>query len=183
MNLYDFAKRHRCLYYEAGPTTTLSINRALANRLFPIPEKGVRVSADDFVVLGASLVGELHSLQETLGSYRVHGHNNWYGDGRPKPPEYKHALETYLNAKLSESGLEPVISYEKSMHAWPGLRDRRQWIRLYWLMLRVCFRDRDRKTFAAAYHTTIEIGMMAMKTIRRKRAALLGKHDERQRTL
>src|SRR4029077_13585275 len=62
LNRYSFAEQHRFVWYEAGPTTTISINRALAHRLFPIPEEGVRISGDDFIVCGASLIGEVYSL-------------------------------------------------------------------------------------------------------------------------
>ncbi|MBV9738402.1 MAG: glycosyltransferase family 2 protein, partial [Hyphomicrobiales bacterium] len=57
MNLQSFAQRHRFIWYEAGPTTAISLNRVLADRLFPIPEKGVRISGDDFIVSGAYLLG------------------------------------------------------------------------------------------------------------------------------
>jgi glycosyltransferase involved in cell wall biosynthesis len=172
LNLYEFAKRYRFLWHEAGPTSTLSINRALKRLLFPIPEKDVRISADTFIVLGASLLAEVHSLPETLSTYRVHGKNLWYAGSRRHPPEFERVLEEYLNEKLRENGLSPVISFEDSMWVWwNALRDRR-WAKLFWLMLKRCVRDHDPYTFQMAYHMAMTVGMMTMKTMRDKRHAL-----------
>ena len=66
MNLYAFAKRYRFLWNEIGPTTSISINRRLADRLFPISERA-RISADAFIACGASLVGQAYLLKEILG--------------------------------------------------------------------------------------------------------------------
>jgi hypothetical protein len=104
MNLYAFAKLHRFLACEMGPTTSLPINRAMVERLLPLPEKELRISADQFVALGALLLGDVYSLAEPLGSYLVHGDNSWYGTNAPGPPEFNRALEDYLNAKLCENG-------------------------------------------------------------------------------
>src|SRR5882724_862048 len=49
LNLYNYARRYRFTYPPCGPTTGMSFNRALARRIFPIPERGLKVGADDFV--------------------------------------------------------------------------------------------------------------------------------------
>ena len=84
LNRYSFAERHRFVWFETGPTTAISINRALARRLFPIPEEGVRISGDDFIVCGASLIGEVYSIGKKLGGYRIHGNNNWHRSAAKK---------------------------------------------------------------------------------------------------
>jgi glycosyltransferase involved in cell wall biosynthesis len=172
LNLYAFAKQHRFLWQEAGPTSTISINRALAHLLFPIPEKDVRISADAFIVLGASLVAEVHSLPETLSIYRVHGKNQWYSGSGRKPSEFERTLEQYLNAKLRENGLSPVISFGNSIWAWWKALGDRDWAKLFWLILKCCARDRDRYTFEMAYHVAMTIGMMTMRAVRQKRHAV-----------
>ena len=83
-NLYDHAKRYQFIPFETGPTSSISINRALADLLFPLPEHRVKMWADDFIVLGASLISELHSLNSSLGGYRVHGGNLWFNLNRTK---------------------------------------------------------------------------------------------------
>jgi glycosyltransferase involved in cell wall biosynthesis len=182
LNLYDFAKRHRFLWHEAGPTSTISINRALKHLLFPLPEKEVRISADAFIVLGASLVAEVHSLPETLSTYRVHGENRWYARGRRTTPEFERALEDYLNGKLCENGLSPVIAFQDSMWAWWKALDNRQWAHLFWLVLKTCFRDHDRYTFKMAYHVAMTVGMRVMRTIREKRHAVRQMFTSREPT-
>jgi glycosyltransferase involved in cell wall biosynthesis len=158
LNLYGFAKKHHYVTYEAGPTSTISINRALANRLFPIPEAGVRVSADDFIVYGALLLADVYSLPVKLGDYRVHGNNHWYYSRRRKSPEFERALESYLNAKLVESSLLPIISFKDSCHVWGAMIDNRHWVRLALHVLKLCLRDHDRHTFYRTYRVAVRIG-------------------------
>lgn len=165
MNLYAFAQRHRFVWYEAGPTTTISINRSLANLLFPIPEEGVRVSADDFVVCGAFLLGDVYSLADVLGSYRVHGGNNWFHSDHKKSGVFLLGLQNYLNAKLIESGRLPVIDYDNSIYAWHRLRAERRWLALLAHMLRLSIRDHDRYTALFVYHTLMTIGMQAKQSL------------------
>jgi glycosyltransferase involved in cell wall biosynthesis len=173
LNSYAFAKQHRFIWYEAGPTTTISINRALAQRLFPIPEEGVRISGDDFIVFGASLIGEVYSIGKTLGSYRIHGNNNWHQSGQKKSPEFVATLQMYLNQKLVENGKSPVIAFNDSIFAWSRLIDERRWAKLGWHMLRIATRDHDTYTLLVIYYRAIEIGMLIMGTLRRKRDDLL----------
>jgi glycosyltransferase involved in cell wall biosynthesis len=146
LNVYDYAKRYRYFYYPAGPTTGLSLNKVLADRLFPIPEQGMRISADDLLVRGASLVGELFSMDDVLAGYRVHGGNRWYTSSRSKSSEFRDIEGTYLNGRLLEQGLLPVISFHDSMHAWEELLESRHWLKLAFQMARLSLRQRDRYT-------------------------------------
>jgi glycosyltransferase involved in cell wall biosynthesis len=173
LNRYAFAQRHRFVWYEAGPTTTISLNRTLASRLFPIPERGVRILGDAFVVCGASLIGEVYSIGKKLGGYRIHGNNNWHLSKRRTSPEFVEMLQRYLNQKLLENGKSPVISFDDSIYAWSGLIDDKRWAKLAWHMLRIAIKDRDKYTLLFIYHRTIEIGMLIMGTLRRKRNGLL----------
>ena len=151
LNLYDFAQRYGFLLYMAGPTTGLSVNRNLADRLFPLPEDGIRISADDFIVRGASLIGDLYFLNRVLGSYRIHGHNAWFGSGRRKTPAFNDALDRYLNEKLVESGRRPVMSFQKSMCCWPDLAIERRWITLLTQIAKLSVLQHDLLTAKYAY--------------------------------
>lgn len=92
LNFYEFARRHRFLWYEAGPTSTIGINRAMSELLFPIPENGIRIAADGFIVLAAFLLGDVYSLPETLCGYRLHGGNNFYGGYPRLSPEFMNTM-------------------------------------------------------------------------------------------
>jgi glycosyltransferase involved in cell wall biosynthesis len=156
LNLCDFAERYRFIWNEAGPTSGLSINRALAERLFPIPEDGVRISADDFVIGGASLLGELHFLPDVLTDYRVHGANNWYGANAPKSGEFLQRFQAYLNAKLVEMGRRPVISFMDSIYAWDILLEQRRWGELLRHMLTLTLRHHDKYTIRFVHYTFVK---------------------------
>jgi glycosyltransferase involved in cell wall biosynthesis len=164
LNVYNYAKRYRYFYYPAGPTTGLSINRALADRLFPIPEDGVRVSADDFVVRGAALIGELVSMEEVLAGYRVHNNNHWFYSSKAKSKEFRDIERAYLNRKLMEQGMEPIISFHDSMHAWQELIDKNNWRELAFQMVKLSLRQRDRYTARFVKETV----KAAIATVRRR---------------
>jgi len=166
MNLYPFAQQHRFVWYEAGPTTTISINRALAQKIFPLPEKGVRISGDDFIVCGASLLAEMYSIKDILGGYRIHGSNLWFRSDRRKSPEFLATLQSFLNDKLTASGLSPVIAFDNSIYAWPVLVADRRWLKLACHMFKLSVQQRDRYTAQFVYHTIVTIGMLGMQNVR-----------------
>jgi glycosyltransferase involved in cell wall biosynthesis len=157
MNLYDSAKRYRFLEYLGGPTTGISINRMLADKLFPIPEKGVRVSADDFIVYGSFLIADAYSMNKRLSAYRLHGSNYWYDSDKSKTRDFRDVLDKYLNAKLVEDGKQPVISFYDSMFAWSEFVDRRQWAKLAPHMLKLSWKQRDLFTATYVWHTVVKI--------------------------
>jgi glycosyltransferase involved in cell wall biosynthesis len=168
MNLYAFAQRHNFIWYEAGPTTSISLNRILADRLFPIPEQGVRISGDDFIVCGASLLAEVYSIKEILGGYRIHEKNNWFHSTQRKSPEFLCALQDYLNAKLVENGLSPVICFNDSIYAWQGLLDDERWMKLGWHMIKRTVKQHDQYTALWVYYTVVKIGRQFKRKMRQK---------------
>jgi hypothetical protein len=155
----------------------------LANRLFPIPEQEVRISGDDFVVCGASLIGEVYSIGKNLGGYRIHGNNNWHQSNQTKSPEFIDTLQTYLNDKLTENGKSPVICFDDSIYAWQRLTADRRWAELGWHMLRIAVKDHDGYTFLFMHHRVVEIGMMIMAKLRQKRESILRHFVGRQSAL
>jgi glycosyltransferase involved in cell wall biosynthesis len=165
MNLYAFAKRYRFLWNEIGPTTSICINRRLADRLFPISERA-RISADAFIACGASLVGEAYLLKEILGGYRIHGNNNWHGADQRISQSYSDTLQEYLNRKLVENNLSPVISFDDSIYAWPRLVSDRRWLKLAWHMTRLSALQHDRYTARFVYYTLMSIAQLGMKAVR-----------------
>jgi len=153
-NLYAHARRYRGLDYSAGPTTSIALNRILADRIFPIPEPEERVFADIFIVKAASLIGELYSVNRDLAAYRLHGANNWTRSTlarTARKPAYREALDDFLNRKLAESNLPPVVSFYDSMYACEDLVLREHWLALAWQMLRWTIRQHDRTTVSFMY--------------------------------
>ena len=106
----------------------------MSDLLFPLPEK-IRISADDFIVRGACLVGELHSSSDVLGVYRVHGQNHWFSGTRRKSAEFLETLDRYLNQKLKENNLLGRISYSESMWSWWDILSDERWAELAWRMI------------------------------------------------
>jgi glycosyltransferase involved in cell wall biosynthesis len=116
-NSYRFAQQYRFVPYVGSPSSGLVIGRELALRLMPLPTQYVRSCADDFIVRGSALVGEVIGIPDVLGNYRVHGGNAWYGKSVPKSHEFMEQLEKYLNQKLVEAGKAPVIDFYRSLFA------------------------------------------------------------------
>ena len=156
-NLYEDAKRHRHIPYIAGPTSSISINRALASALFPLPEQGVSISADDFVVLPGSLIGEVHSVDSVLGQYRVHGSNLWFLSNRARTAKYRETLDAFMNQKLIECGREPCISLYESMYYWMDLVNERRWSSLLVSVGKLAVVQRDAVTLRVVYSTLQQI--------------------------
>ena len=60
------------------PTSGNAFPRATLDRLLPIPEAPWRISADVYLVYGASFLGEARHLGRPLGQYRLHGRNAYF---------------------------------------------------------------------------------------------------------
>jgi glycosyltransferase involved in cell wall biosynthesis len=116
-DFFRFARQYRFVPYVGSPTSGLVFHRELALRLMPLPTEYVRTCADDFIVRGAALIGEVIGIPDVLSSYRVHGENAWYGKRIPKSHEFMGQLEKYLNQKLVEAGKPPVIDFYRSLFA------------------------------------------------------------------
>lgn len=116
-NLYQYACQYKFFPYAAAPTSGIAMSRELAMHIFPIPEKGVRTSADEFIVRPAFLLGEVYGIDCVLSEYRLHGENNWYGDKKIKTKEFAVLLEEFLNTKLKENNKNPVLSFFDSMYS------------------------------------------------------------------
>jgi glycosyltransferase involved in cell wall biosynthesis len=151
LNLAEYARKYKFMYYAAGPTTGICINRRMSGLLFPLPEN-IRVSADDFIVYGASLVGELHSSADILGAYRVHGKNQWYFSTGPKSVEFSETLDRYLNQKLKENKIPGRISYSESMFCWENLILDERWEDLVSRMVKANAAQHDWLTLLTTYN-------------------------------
>ena len=151
LNLAECARKYKFMNYAAGATTGISINRRMCELLFPLPGN-IRVSADDFIVYGASLVGELYSSSDALAAYRVHGKNHWYSTGiKRKSTEFSETLDAYLNQKLKENNLPGRISYSESMWCWGDMVVDERWAELARRIVRAIAVHHDRHTLLFTY--------------------------------
>jgi glycosyltransferase involved in cell wall biosynthesis len=142
LNLYDFAKRLHYIGYYASAHSGISFSRPLANLLFPLPESRHWTSADDFIVKGASLIGELYSFNCPLGIYRVHGGNLWFFS-RSHSRQYQETLDAYLNRKLIETGRSPVMAFFESRSYLAVLLSEKRYIAAIWFVIKAIALRRD----------------------------------------
>jgi glycosyltransferase involved in cell wall biosynthesis len=142
LNLYDFAKRLHYIGYHASATSGICLSRPLANLLFPLPENRHWSSADEFVVKGASLVGQLYSFNCPLGIYGVHGDNIWFFS-RAKSGEYQEAVDAYLNRKLIENGRSSVMAFFESKSYLAVLLSEKRYIAAIWFVIKAIALRRD----------------------------------------
>ena len=118
--VYEFARRYRYVPFIGMPTSSISISRTMAEKLFPLPVDGYKVSADELIVKAASLIGRVYSTNVTLTKYRFHSNNNyWKAKAVTKAMQELTATnrDAYLNSKLQEIGKKPVLCFLNSMQA------------------------------------------------------------------
>jgi glycosyltransferase involved in cell wall biosynthesis len=115
----DFARKYRYVPYIGMPTSSISISRIMAEKVFPLPVNSQRVSADDLLVKASSLIGDVYSTKLALTQYRFHGNNNWYGKKSTLDSEKISGIQRdkYLNIKLQGSEKRPIFSFLESMQA------------------------------------------------------------------
>ncbi len=117
--VYKFAAKYRFMPYLGVQTSGITISRSLATKVFPLPAKGVKISADVFLVKAAALIGNVYSTTRSLTEYRIHQNNNWYAN-KTKPEfdaqsKFFLELDKFLNLKLKTIDKREVFSYLESM--------------------------------------------------------------------
>ncbi|MFK8186334.1 MAG: glycosyltransferase family 2 protein [Phormidesmis sp.] len=111
-------KKYKFIGYPSAPTSGLVMTRVLGQIIFPLPEKGIVTSADDFIVVCAALLGETYFSEQVLGYYRIHSENAWYANqNKPKSKYFIDTLDTFLNKRLCENGFQLRASYFDSWYA------------------------------------------------------------------
>ncbi len=81
--------------YVFSPTSGNAFAREVLEAILPMPAEQWRISADVYLVYLAPFYGDVVSLDEVLGYYRVHGQNNWAHD-QPDPARLAGTLATDL---------------------------------------------------------------------------------------
>ena len=64
--------------YRFAPTSGNAFSRKALQRILPMPEEEWRICADAYLTTMSPCSGTVVTLRDVLGSYRIHGLNNWY---------------------------------------------------------------------------------------------------------
>lgn len=62
-------------HYPSPPTSGNVFPRDVVRAIFPVPEKEYSQGADYYLLQQAPFLGEIVSINQSLGYYRIHGHN------------------------------------------------------------------------------------------------------------
>lgn len=113
-------------------TSLLCLNRAMAERLFPLPAETARICADEFIVRGAQYSGDFYCLENVLTAYRDHGANGWLHSRTPaRDRAYKTPLRAYLTERYRAAGgtgsVEPDDAVVTHIYVREGLSIRERW--------------------------------------------------------
>jgi glycosyltransferase involved in cell wall biosynthesis len=64
--------------YMTSPCSGNAYSRYVLEKVLPVPEEAWRMSADVYVQISSVFYGNIISIEEVLGYYRIHGENKWY---------------------------------------------------------------------------------------------------------
>ncbi|TVP62263.1 MAG: glycosyltransferase family 2 protein [Nodularia sp. (in: Bacteria)] len=121
--VYKFAAKYRYIPYIGMPTSSISISRTMAEKVFPLPidkNKVMNYQADNFITKAASLIGLVYSTNLAFTQYRFH-RNSW-SHGMKKVTQEKEEWinklqDNFLNLKLKSIAKKPVFSFLQSLQA------------------------------------------------------------------
>jgi glycosyltransferase involved in cell wall biosynthesis len=152
----SYIKKYKFVGYGGSPTSGLALTRSLAEALFPIPEDGIKTSADDFVVIPSALIGKIEFTEDRLGDYRIHGMNAWYSNHqKPKSLQFIFSLESFVNQKLQDNGIDAKASFFDSWHARNYYIYHREVLNLFKLAFRVPSNHLELKTIRFCLKTLL----------------------------
>lgn len=89
------------------PTSGNVFRRQAIDWAFPLPDHRWRISADALLIRVASLSGAIRHIPQTLGAYRVHGHNNYFRDDIPQIWRLRRGLTDMAQAALDLAEMTP----------------------------------------------------------------------------
>jgi glycosyltransferase involved in cell wall biosynthesis len=80
-SLRDFSLRNGPASYPCPPMSGNLWSKDFLSQVLPIPEPSYRTSADAYLFTLSPLFGEFISVQEPIGTYRLHSENNYWNKG------------------------------------------------------------------------------------------------------
>ena len=119
---YQYVQKWGFLPLTNYPTSSISVTRSLADKIFPLPEQ--RISSQDGPLFYASrLLGTVYGTSEVLGSYFFHGKNKSIPlDWSVRINRYS-ILDNFLNNILEKINKERAFSFFESRYARTYYRD------------------------------------------------------------
>jgi glycosyltransferase involved in cell wall biosynthesis len=99
--------------YSSPVTSGNAFHREVLQHLLPMPEAEFRIAADGYLITLSPFYGQIISIENPLGTYRIHGQNLWAMSKNQRNYRFhkfiQHDLQRYqlLNDKASELGLQP----------------------------------------------------------------------------
>jgi glycosyltransferase involved in cell wall biosynthesis len=107
-----FSRNHTDFF---SATSGLTAPKELLLKIFPI-DPNWRICADVLFSRPLPLFGNVYSINERLGYYRVHQHNNWMGgENQQRIDENSQLYVNYTNEWLRDNGHTKRIRYKKSI--------------------------------------------------------------------
>jgi glycosyltransferase involved in cell wall biosynthesis len=94
-------------------TSGIVCQRSALNHVFPLDESW-RICADVALTRPLPIFGQIFTLEEPLGYYRVHDHNNWMNsDKQRQVAENQNKFNEYTNKWLINYGVVGRIDYKR----------------------------------------------------------------------
>ncbi|QAR32105.1 glycosyltransferase [Geovibrio thiophilus] len=102
--------------YPGNVTSTLSVSRKLAEKIFPVNEEDWRIQADDTIVFQAAFLAKSLYIDKKLTLYRLHGGNGYYG--KEHSEDFKYTLLRRRNSLKDEALKKAGISGTFLKNGW-----------------------------------------------------------------
>ncbi|MEK5040742.1 glycosyltransferase family 2 protein [Sporosarcina sp. FSL K6-3457] len=104
---YQMFEKGRFLRF--AETSALSFKKDILDNIFPIPEKGIEICSETFLVYSALYYNpQIKTLREALSFYRIHGENHWYDNENADKNTFSKII-SLINENLKEKGANPII--------------------------------------------------------------------------
>lgn len=156
------------------PTSGLAYRRSILKKVLPMDTVSWRLCADGALVYCTAFLGKITTLNEVLGSYRIHGMNNyWIPDAlttSEKKAKWKASMEMTnqsLNNFLERLGyperidLSRNLDYRRTQHYWRGKWDTKEVLAISGLILNWSFYTWQERVYYLARFLLKSAGFIA----------------------
>jgi glycosyltransferase involved in cell wall biosynthesis len=116
---YLSGDKKKLFNYTFSPTSTLCFRRATVERLLPVPDS-IRIQAECWFLLLMALTSKVKALDERLTTYRIHGNNLFYVEGKNADAESSQRRLAMFTTILDET--TKWAEAHKAEVPWPESR-------------------------------------------------------------
>lgn len=152
-----FVKKHGFFPFICGGSSSISLSRSLARRIFPLTTTCKLNYADSWVADAALIFGELYFTPESLSEYRAHGSNLYWKNPAILPPIFFQEKDRFLNEKLASLGFPPLFSFFESRISQSYYIRARDWNGMWRLARVVLARSINFSSLRFAFFTLFKI--------------------------